>query len=271
MVVGDAANRVTFYFAQAFFRNAANFNTQALAPGMLAALGRLGLPMKIQDAAASSSPWPATLADLNLSVNGTLAPIFNTNSGFGAIFFQVPYNAPTSGTANFMVTQKSTGAVLSVGTFQMTTANPGFFTTGQNGLGPVIARNLIGDYPLNNAGSPVARGGDIEFCLTGYGQAPGAPPDGSPPSGTPSTGVAPVIYIGGVAVTAIGYSGLGCGFPGGWQINATVPLAVAPGTASVVLTYLGIQSNIGGTTNADGTPGPDVKLTGSALTSIFVK
>jgi uncharacterized protein (TIGR03437 family) len=280
VVVGDSANRITFYFAQAFFRNAANYNVEGLAPGMLALLGRLGLPFKyangnpLVDASASSLPWPTTLGDLNIMVNGTLAPIFGTISGFGAIAFQVPYEAPTSGTANFIITQVSTGQVLGVGAFQMTKTNPGFFTVNQAGTSGVIATNLV-DFTLNSPANQVARGANITFCLTGAGPVPGAPADGAPPVGAPPL-PAPLdlMVIGGVQLTSaqILYSGLGCGYPGLWQINATVPITVAPGPASVVLTYQGVASNIGGTTSSDGiTPGQDIKLTGSALTTIYVK
>jgi uncharacterized protein (TIGR03437 family) len=260
VIVGDAANRVTFYFAQAFFRNAANFNTQGLAPGTLAVLGRLGLPFSIKDGAASSSTWPTTLSDLNLTVNGIPAPIFATNAGYGAIYFQVPYEAPTSGVASFMVTQASSGAVLGVGGFQMAKSNPGFFTINQQGTGGVIASNVV-DGTLNGPSNQVARGAAITFCLTGAGNVPGAPADGAPPVGAPPTPSLPLLVIGSVQLTnaQILYSGLGCGFAGGWQINATVPITVAPGTAVVALSYNGVNSNIGGTTSSDGiTPGPDV-------------
>jgi uncharacterized protein (TIGR03437 family) len=271
VIVGDSANRVTFYFAEAFFRNAANYNIEGLAPGTLAILGRLGLPMSIKDGAASSLPWPTTLSDLNIAVNGTSAPIFATNSAYGAISFQVPQSAPTSGTANFIVTQVSTGAVLGVGSFQMAKANPGFFTVNQAGTGAVIALNLV-DNTLNSAANQVARGANITFCLTGAGQVPGAPADGAAPVGAIPTPVLPsVLAIGTVQLTnaQILYSGLGCGYPGLWQINATVPLAVAPGTATVALSYNGVASNIGGTTSSDGiTPGPD---THPIITTISVK
>ncbi|HVO96519.1 MAG TPA: hypothetical protein VMT15_00545 [Bryobacteraceae bacterium] len=274
VIVGDVANRITLYYAQAFFRNAANFNTQGLAPGELAVLGRLGLPMSVQTAQASAYPWPMTLADLNVTVNGTPAPVFATNAGYGAVYLQVPYEAPTSGTANFIITQASTGAILGVGTFQMAKSNPGFFTANQQGTGQVIALNLDGSNTLNGSSNPIARGANIEFCLTGLGAVSGAPADGYPPTSAVSAPIQPVIAIGGVQLTSaqILYSGLGCGFPGGWQINATVPQAVAPGTASVALLYNNIASNIGGTTSSDGiTPGPDQKLTGALATTITVK
>jgi uncharacterized protein (TIGR03437 family) len=273
VIVGDVSNRVTFYFAQAFFRNAANYNIESLAPGMLAILGRLGLPMNIKTAAAGALPWPTTLADLNVTVNGVPAPIFATTGGYGAISFQVPMATPTSGFATVIITQASTGAVLGVGNFTLAKANPGFFTVNQAGTGPVVALNLADNTP-NSAGNQVARGANITFCLTGQGQVSGAPADGAAPVGAPATPVQPIVVIGSVQLTSaqILYSGLGCGYPGLWQINATIPQAVAPGNAVVAIQYDGIQSNIGGTTSSDGiTPGQDVKLTGSAATSIYVK
>jgi uncharacterized protein (TIGR03437 family) len=265
VIVGDVSNRVTFYFAQAFFRNAANFNIEGLAPGMLAVLGRLGLPMSISDGAATTNPWPTTLANLNLTVNGVAAPIFATSSAYGAIYFQVPYEAPISGTANFIVTQVQTGAVLAVGTFQMTKTNPGFFTSSANGIGPVAANNSDGT--VNSAANPAARGSTVTFYLTGQGQVPGNPPDGLAPTNAPPTPAAPLLYIDGIQAT-LSYSGLGA-FAGGWQINATVPQNAAPASANlVVLTYLDVGSNTGGTTSSDGiTPGPDQKIN----TTIFVK
>jgi uncharacterized protein (TIGR03437 family) len=256
VIVGDSANRVTFYFAQAFFRNISNFNTQPLAPGMLAALGRLGLPMSIKDGAAQTNPWPTTLGDIIVTVNGTAAPIYQTLSAYGAIYFQVPYEAPTSGTANFIVTQASTGAVLAVGQFQMAQANPGFFTISANGLGPVAATDGSGN-PIN-AANPVPRGSTVTFYLTGLGNVPGAPQDGYAPTAAANAPTAPFLVIGSVQAT-ISYSGPGA-FAGGWQINATVPMTAVPNALNpVALTYLGIRSNIGGTTLPDGiTPGPDM-------------
>jgi uncharacterized protein (TIGR03437 family) len=273
VIVGDLSHRITFYFPKAFFRNAANYNTQPLAPGMLAILGRLGLQMSIKDGAAQTVPWPTTLADLNLTVNGVAAPIFETSSAYGAIYFQVPYEAPISGTANFIVTQASTGAVLSVGSFQMTKANPGFFTSNANGIGQVAAQNADGS--TNSPANPAGRGTIVTFYMTGLGQVANNPADGQPPSGSLPAPAATTLIIGGVTLTSdqISYSGLGA-FAGGWQINATIPMAVAPTSAAqVVVQYDGVASNIGGTSNPDGSPGQDVKLTPAAgnATTIAVK
>jgi uncharacterized protein (TIGR03437 family) len=273
VIVGDVSNRITFFYAETFYRNAATYSAQVpLAPGMLAVLGRYGLPMSIQSASAQAYPWPATLGDVNLTVNGVAAPIFATNGGYGSISFQVPYETPTSGTANFIVTQHSTGAVLGVGTFQMAKADPGFFTTNSAGTAIVAAQNQV-DGSTNTAANPVARGAVIVLYLTGCGLVPGAPADGQPPSGSLPTPVLPTIIIDGVTLTSaqINYSGLGA-FPGGWQINATIPQLVAPGVVSIIVQYDDIASNVGGTTASDGiSPGLDVKLTGAAITTIAVK
>jgi uncharacterized protein (TIGR03437 family) len=269
VITGDVANRVTFYFAQAFYRNAANYAAQQpLAPGMLAVLGRLGLAMSIQNGAATTNPWATTIGDINVTVNGVAAPIYATSSGYGAIYFQVPYETPTSGTVNVIVTQHSTGAVLSVGTFTMGVANPGFFTTSQLGIGPVAATNADGtvNTPTNGAN----RGAGVTFYLTGLGEVPGAPADGYAPSAAANAPVAPLVYIQGQAAT-VSYSGPGA-FAGGWQINATIPTTAVPNSAnSVVLTYLGFGSNYVGTTSSDGiTPGADQKTTLSTGTTIYV-
>jgi uncharacterized protein (TIGR03437 family) len=288
VIVGDSYNHLTFFFAQAFYKNAATFSAQQpLAPGMIAVLGRLGIPFNISTNAsvcaspnllangtcsAQTLPWPTTLSDLNLTVswpgsppNGVAAPIYATNSGYGAIYFQVPGAAPTSGTANFIVTQASTGAVLGVGQFQMTKTDPGFFTTSANGLGAVAALNFHGAtyYGVNSSSNPVARGDTVALYLTGEGQVVGGPPpDGAAPTSGLTTATLPLVYIDALPST-VTYSGLGGGYPGLWQVNVTVPsVGPLPNQAnSIVLTYLGVQSNIGGNSNAalDGTPGPDVK------------
>jgi len=279
VIVGDLSNRVTFYYAQLFYRNAANFNTQPLAPGMLAILGRLQLPMSISAGAASTNPWPTLLANLNvtMTVQGAapvLAPIFLTNSSYGAIYFQVPYEAPTSGTATFMVTQASTGAVLGVGTFTMAQTNPGIFASNSQGTGPAAATNADGS--VNSPANPVARGSTITLYLTGLGSTPSNPPDGEAPTAANAvnTPTQPLVYIDGIQAT-VEYSGIGGGFAGGWQINVTVPMTALPSSPNaVVLTYIGVQSNIGGTTSSDGiTPGPDQVLNAAngLITTIAVK
>jgi uncharacterized protein (TIGR03437 family) len=279
VIVGDTFNRLTLFFGEAFYKNGASYSAQTpLAPGMLLILGRLGLPFSIGAGAAQSLPWPTTLANVQVTVtwpggptNGTLAPIFATNASFGAIYFQVPGEAPTSGSATFIVTNATTNAILGVGQFQMAKADPAFLTANESGSGPVAALNVSssGVFSVNTAANPAPRGSTIVLYLTGQGQVSGGPPtDGAAPPAL-MTPVLPTLLIDAIPVTP-GYSGLGGGYPGLWQINATVPQGAVPNSAnSVALSYLGFGSTIAGNplSGSDGTPGPDVH---PILTTIWV-
>ena len=153
--------------------------------------------------------------------------------------------------------------MLGVGQFLMTKAAPGFFTFNQGGTGPVVAQNYP-SYSINTSANPAPRGSTIILCLTGQGQVVGGPPpDGAAPP-TLATATLPIVLIDAIPAV-VGYSGLGCGYPGLWQINVTVP---SPGPIpnqanSLFVSYLGVSSNIGGNPNApapDGTPQGDVKI-----------
>ena len=270
LIVAEGSNRVTFYFAKMFYRNAANFNIEPLAPGMLAVIGQLGAAFNFTADSAKSEPWPKILSDLQLTVGGTAAPIFNVTQT--AVYFQVPMSAPTTGTVEFLLTRPSTGQVMAAGTFPMTDASPGFFTASSNGLGQVAARNGPEGVTANGSGAssgtaPVVVGNYISLYLTGAGFVPGTT-DGVTPgvSNTPSR---PNVFINAQLVPDgnISYSGLG-GFPGGWVINVIVPESVPPGNnIRVDVTMRGIASNTGGASNADGSPAADVKI----VTTIAVK
>ncbi len=269
LIAGEGTNRVVFYFAHAFYKSAANFTAyQPLAPGMLAVLGRAGFAMTLADTVVPPAPWPLTLGDINVTVNGTPAPVFLTLGSFGAVYFQVPSNAPTSGTADFVVSVASTGQILAVGTFTMAKSDPGFFTASANGLGLVAALN--DGTTVNGPTNKVSRDGShfVSFFLTGQGVVNNPPPDGQGSSGPLDTPVKPDVYINGTHLdpsTQVLYSGLAPGEPGVWQINAMIPNSVPPssstgGFTSVLIVMNGVPSNYGGNISlyTDGTPQPDV-------------
>lgn len=259
VIVLEASNRISFYYAALTFQNAASYNQQPIAPGQLTLLYRLGLPFSLTPASAQTLPWPTTLGDVQVLVNGTASPIFRVDQG--DIAFQVPTtsNIPQSGTANYQVMRVSTGEVLAAGTFTMGQYNPAFFTSNSQGTGGVAAFN--DDGTVNGPGNQVSRDGThfISFCLTGGGifsGGPDAPPaDGAAPTGAAATAVRPVIgagALGGFAPPSdILYSGAGCGFPGGWQINFKVENKFIPGANNIVLTLGDVPSSIG----PNGSPG----------------
>ncbi len=259
-IVAESANRLTFFYAAATYSHAASYNQKPMAPGMLALIYRLGKAFTFSDYLVSSFPWSTTANDLQVTVNGTPSPIYSISTAGGFIAFQIPSNAPTSGTAEFRVIHPSTGEIVAAGVFQMATSSPGFFTASATGSGQVAALNykLDGTFlGVNSPSNPVPRDGSsfIAFCLTGAGVfsgGPDAPPaDGMPPAGLSNTHSAPTVILGAYggaapAQVVLG-SAAGCGFPGGWQINVKIDSAVFAATPNnvVAVTLDGNPSNIG--------------------------
>src|SRR5262249_40142994 len=161
-VVLEGTNRMTFYYGQATFQHAATYSQQPMAPGMLAYLYRNGKPFDLQSNNATSYPWPTSLSDIQVTVNGIPAPLFNVGVSAGRIDFQVPCDAPCgcnneAASADFVVTKVSTGQVLAAATLPMGPYAPGFFTIGSSVGGQVAAINND-DGTVNGTANPVGRG-----------------------------------------------------------------------------------------------------------------
>jgi len=157
LIVAEGGNRVTFYYAKLTFQSPASYNSQPLAPGMLAILYQLGKPFSLTPDSAQAYPWPMTLSDLQVTVGGIPAPIFRVDAS--AINFQVPMTAPGSGNPEFLVRRASTGEIVAAALIPMNTSNPGFFTTSATGDGTVAAIN--DDGTVNSSSSPSR--GDMSF------------------------------------------------------------------------------------------------------------
>ncbi|HLH43434.1 MAG TPA: hypothetical protein VKV74_10635 [Bryobacteraceae bacterium] len=279
LVVAEAYNRVSFYFPLMFYRHAATYaagtpgtcaTSVNLTPGMLALLGRYGTDFSLTAASTQSPPWPTSgLNDVEVLVGGIPAPIFRLDPN--VIYFQVPYEAPSSGTADVIVLHPSTGQILAAANFGMQPAAPGIFTANAQGTGPAAATNSDGT--PNSSGHGAARGDYITLWLTGAGFIPNVG-DGVAPGAAISTPTPPQVFIGLLPATNIQYSGVSPQYPGLWQINVQVPQNVPPGTASVLvnMSAYDLASNCGGT-SAVGGPGPDQALTpqNNLIPTIVVK
>jgi uncharacterized protein (TIGR03437 family) len=255
VVIAEGVNRVAFFYAKSTYQNAASYNQQGLAPGMLTYLYRLGKAFNLTDQtlSAPSLPWPTVLGDIQVTVNGTPAPIFTLSSS--RIDFQVPQNAPTTGFADFLVTRVSTGEILAAASLPMVPSNPGFFTLSQTGAGQLAATDSTGK--TNSPSAPIKVGTYITLYGTGLGVVPGAPPDGAAPSGGIPAPKSTVVIINGTVIDLSkdpnAFSGLGA-FPGGWQINVKVPsdvvcntTNVCPSAVTVVLYDGNYRNNVGPT------------------------
>lgn len=258
LIVAEQSNRATFYYPKLTYQHAANYNgggqngsyVTPLAPGQLALLYQLGEPFNLQTNVATTNPWPFTMSGLQITVNGTPAPIFRVDSS--DIAFQVPSSTPSSGTANFLLTNPSTGQILAAGSFPMAQYNPGFFTAGALGSGQIAAFN-VSDGSVNSQANPVPRDGShyISFCLTGGGAFVGGPPDGYAPTAAANTQDIPTLLSGAyppngiVPAAQLQYSGAGCDFAGGWQVTFLVPELIPTGLNPIAIQINGFNSSVG--------------------------
>ena len=290
VIVADSTNRITFYYGQAYYRSSASYasgvgsnTTAGPAATMLLYLGREGQNFQFQTSyptgqiANLSPPWPATLNNVQVQVNGVTAPIFRIDPA--AVFVEVPNAAPSSGPADFVVSNPATGQILAVGTFNMLSASPGFFTSNAQGTGAIIASNydVTGQNYLgiNGPSNPVAHGAVLGLWLTGAGHINSLPADGTPPGLNQNTHAIPNVLINGVSAQVVG-TAISSQFPGLWQINVIVPANTPPSSVQTIYIEASMDnyaSNVGGTNNPDGSPAPDRQLTGTngLLTTIYVK
>ena len=291
LIVADSANRLDFYFGQLYIKNTASYaagigSTAGPTPGLLTWAGLYGssfnfTPSYPANAPANlAPPWPASVSNVQVMVNGVIAPIFRVDTA--EVLFQIPNATPSSGTADFVVTNPTTGQVLAAATFSMQSASPGIYTLNSAGTGQVAATtydskgNLLGTAPyVNGPSNPVPAGGIIGLYLTGAGYVAGLPADGTAPNGTFNTHAVPVVHINGEVAQVLG-SAMSPQYPGLWQINVVVPAdtpssSLTGGNTSIIVSLDDNTSNIGGT-NGTGGPGPDRSLlVNNGITTIYVK
>jgi uncharacterized protein (TIGR03437 family) len=250
-IIADSYNRIVFFFPAAIFKNSGSYSSLSLTPGMLALVGRLGPSFVSASWTAPGTPWLATSQDLEVTVNGTPAPIYYIDSTYSALSIQVPSNAPTSGFADFVITRPSTGQVLAAASLPMNVAAPSFFTKNAVGTGQIAALNILhadgSAYPpgsRNGSNSPIEVGGYVQLYGTGIGPVSGAPPDGQGATGAVPAPVMPTVFIGAQQAT-VQYFGLAPTLPGVFAMNVQVPAGAPPGDVKVGFFYQNIQSTFG--------------------------
>ena len=252
LIVAEAFNRVTFYYPALAAVNAASFQAnKALAPNTIASIFPLGIQFGKDTADAFSQPkplpLPKALADIQVTVNGTPAPLYYVSPG--QINFVVPWNAPTTGTADVQVLNISTGQLLAASPVPMNTVSPAIFVTTSAGAGAKLAAVINQDGSVNDATHPAKPGEYISIYATGQGLVSSPPADGDIPRNGlvdsqgnlrvwSSAATIPIRFRckarnSGASpawtTTSSRSPGLSPSFPGMWQINVRIPQATAPG------------------------------------------
>lgn len=195
--------------------------TAAIAPGELLTL--FGSNMSSGTQVASAIPFPTTLNNTQVKINGTLAPLYYVTPGqLSAI---VPYPV-TSGVAQVQVINN--GTTSNIVTMLVGATAPGVLTQPQNGLG--YGDVVHPDGTLVNAQNPAKTGETVSVFLTGLGAVSPAISDGgagpvNPYSLTTATIAA---FVGGVSAP-VGYAGLAPQLAGLYQLNITIPSGLTAG------------------------------------------
>ncbi len=248
LVVADLANRVLLFVPQLAVTNAASFSTAALAPGAIASIFAATAPPNSFPAVLAPStanfsdsatplPLPTTLADIQVLINGTPAPLFYVSPT--QINLPLPSTLPTSGTVDLQIVSKSSPRIYGLTEVSLAPVSPGLFTLSGSGSGQLAALNAA-DGSVNTASKPLVRGRYLTLFGTGQGPVPNQPPDGMPATDATPTSETPRVVIGGIDLqpSDIQYSGLAPGLVGVWQINVRVPQEVTAGNQIPVVVYL---------------------------------
>jgi uncharacterized protein (TIGR03437 family) len=192
-----------------------------ISPGEFVALFGTGLAPGNQTAKA---PYPTTLNNVTVTVNGTKAPIYSVThlSQYDQINCLIPYGV-IGATAAIVVTNGSTTS--NTVTVPVAATSPGIYSLNQSGAGSGAIEHSDGS--VVNASSPANPGETVVVYLTGMGAVTPPLADGTASTGNPlNKTVQPIVYIADQQANVI-FSGLAPGFPGLYQINVTIPMTIS--------------------------------------------
>lgn len=212
--------------------SAASFTPRIADKAIVAAFGK---DLATRNASASSLPLPTSLGGTMVKVrdsNGVerLAPLFAVSAE--QVNYQIPAGT-AAGTASILITNAD--GISATGEFTVTATAPAIFTASANGQGAAIAIDaLTGAAGPFNATQTNGQPNILSVFGTGLG------PDATDQDGNVSANV--TATIGGRAAT-VTYAGRVPGLVGLNQFNVTIPVGLAAGTHTLVITRGGVASN----------------------------
>jgi uncharacterized protein (TIGR03437 family) len=219
--------------------NAASF-ANGIAPGGIVTIFGTNLGASAgQITTAPGAPWGPQIGGTSVTMNGIVAPAYRVLnlSGQEQLSVQAPFALSGVNTATVVVTT-SVGTAPSVNVPVMG-AQPGIFILDGASSGATHVNGSV-----VSASNPATRNEVVVLYLTGMGPVMNQPVSGAAASTTTlsPTVLTPVVTIGGFAA-AVGFSGLAPGYIGLYQINTTVPAAVAAGLVDMTVQMNGVTSN----------------------------
>ncbi len=200
--------------------------TEGIAPGELITI--YGSNLADSTVVAPGIPFPTTLGNVQVKINGVTAPIYFVSAGQVSVI--VPFGL-TAGIAEIQVINNGTAS--NVVTEYTDATAPGVFTVNPVG-GIGYAAALHSDYSLVTTSNPAHSGEYIAVYVTGLGTVSPAINDGDAGPVNPFSTTTNTIgvYVGGTATTTT-YVGLAPQLAGLYQINFVVPTVTSAGDVSL--------------------------------------
>jgi uncharacterized protein (TIGR03437 family) len=201
-----------------------------LSPGGLMTLYGTGLATQN---ATATIPFPFTLGGVQVTVNGTPAPVYSVSANPVQISAVVPFSAAGS-VATVVVSVNNTKS--NPVDVPLAATAPSIFSISRNGLGDGAI--LHPDYSVVSASNPAHPGETVQVFLTGLGAVDHPVPDGAAAPGSEpfarTTGPLNV-YVGGLLVTNVQFKGLAPQLAGLYQLNIQIPPNIGPGPQTLAV------------------------------------
>jgi uncharacterized protein (TIGR03437 family) len=205
--------------------NAASFSTftAGVSPGEFIVLYGSGFTSGTQ--VASKLPFPTSLGNVTVTINGIQAPIYYVSPTQISVI--VPYGityTPAAGTLPIATIQVNSGGTLSnIITQFINQTTPGIFTVSANGIGyGAIEHGLTGQ--VVNPTNPAQPGETVAVFMSGLGATLPSVTEGTagPTNPLANTTATIAAYVNGIQAN-VAYAGLAPSLAGVYQVNLTIP------------------------------------------------
>jgi endo-1,4-beta-xylanase len=191
-------------------------STAVVSPGSLVDL--YGTNLAAAPATAQGFPLTPLLGGVQVTVNGTPAPLYYVSPG--QVDFQVPYSIP-AGSALVQISSNGVAGVAAAVTVQP--AAPSLLTyVDSAGSTRAVVQNQ--DYSINSAANCAAKGSYLTVYLIGSGPLDNAIPTGAPAPSSPISNetLTTAASLGSVPAT-VTFAGMAPGFVGLVQVDLQTP------------------------------------------------